>query len=271
MSDVLIIIGLLALAVGVIVLIVNAIKKRGLKLWSIVAASGLALLIIGCVIIPSAEPQFELTNLTIELTEAVLGDSVDVSVNIENIGDAEGTYAVTLKVDGVAKMTREITLDAGASEVVTFVITEGLGTHSITIDGLTTAFEVTREWRVTVLSVEKETGPVHLVSPPGRTIEPAPGYTFLFVEIKFEKMRPEYKLLSEWVILSDSTGHREWPVAHKSLGGLVDIRGAEVTIEASGLVKPPWTATETFVYCVSSDAEGLRLVFLDYPPMGLGA
>ena len=237
------------------------------KCYSILL-TGLVLLLasstVGC-----SGPVFEVSNLTVDPAEVVLGNSVSVSVDVENIGHTQGTYTVTLEVDAVAKMTKEITLDANTLETVSFVVTEGLGTHSVTADGLATEFEVTRAWRVTVLSLEKETGPVPLAETLGKhqSIQPNAGYTFILVEIEFERIQPgKCELRTGWVVLSDSTGKSYSPVATESqmLGGFI-----RKSLTIKKMKGPPWVITQTFLYSVPSDAKGFMLNFLDYPPIDL--
>jgi len=72
-----------------------------------------------------------------------IGETVTISVLVANTGEEEGSYTVTLKVNGVVEETREITLAGGASETATFTTAEDeAGTYSVAVDGLTGSFTV---------------------------------------------------------------------------------------------------------------------------------
>ena len=60
-----------------------------------------------------------------------------VSVLVTNGGDLAGSYQLALQVNGVAAETKEVTLDAGASETVSFALSpEEAGSYSVLGDGL---------------------------------------------------------------------------------------------------------------------------------------
>ena len=82
--------------------------------------------------------EFEVSSLTVTPSEVVAGESVTVMVDIENVGGLEGTYTATLTVDKKVVDTKDITLDAGATEQVSFTSSlESAGTHTIELGGLT--------------------------------------------------------------------------------------------------------------------------------------
>ena len=69
--------------------------------------------------------QFEVFNLTFSPGEVVeIGHPVVVSATVKNVGDLEGTYTVELKINGETQETKEIWLAGGASETVSFTVTE---------------------------------------------------------------------------------------------------------------------------------------------------
>jgi len=75
---------------------------------------------------------------------SVLADEiVDISVKVTNVGEESGSYTVNLKIDDVIIETRDVTLSGGATEVVTFEVTEtNPGTHTVEIDGQSGSFTV---------------------------------------------------------------------------------------------------------------------------------
>lgn len=90
---------------------------------------------------PAAE--FEASNLTISPKEVRVGEEVTVSVNVKNIGGAKDTYTVVLKVNGVVEASKDVTLAAGESTVVTFKAKRNIaGTYRVEVDGLADSFMV---------------------------------------------------------------------------------------------------------------------------------
>jgi hypothetical protein len=86
---------------------------------------------------------FVTSDLTIAPEVVDIGDNVTISVSIANTGDLAGSHEVILKLDNVEVATEDITLAAGASETVTFTISEDTdGTYAVNIDGLADTFVV---------------------------------------------------------------------------------------------------------------------------------
>ena len=93
--------------------------------------------------IPQPAPAaFTPSSLSISPLEANIGDTVSISVLVTNTGELEGSYTVTLKINGVIAEMREITL-AGGSETVTFTTAvDKAGTYSVNVNGLQGALMV---------------------------------------------------------------------------------------------------------------------------------
>jgi len=86
---------------------------------------------------------FTSTKLFISPSEVNIGESVTISVEIANTGEEAGNYTVTLKVDGVVEATKDVTLNAGASEEVTFTTAKDVaGIYSVDVNGLSGSFTV---------------------------------------------------------------------------------------------------------------------------------
>ncbi|MDH5443510.1 MAG: PGF-pre-PGF domain-containing protein, partial [Hadesarchaea archaeon] len=95
----------------------------------------------GSKIIPA---NFELSNLVITPSEVSAGETVTISVVVNNVGGRTGSTTVTLEINGVAVDTRSATLDAGESTTVTFTVSEdAAGTYTVNVAGLTGSFVVT--------------------------------------------------------------------------------------------------------------------------------
>ena len=122
MGIALILIGTLAVIVGPIVVVVNAIRKKPIKPWAIVAGSGILLIIIGSVIIPKTE--FVFNSLTVMPKEVVVGEEATVTASIENTGEVEGTYHATLTVNNEIVESKDVLLGAGLKQTISFRITE---------------------------------------------------------------------------------------------------------------------------------------------------
>ena len=90
-----------------------------------------------------APAAFTSSSLSISPLEVDIGQTVTISISVANTGEEEGSYTVTLKLNGVVEETREITLAGGSSETVTFATAKDeAGTYSVNIDGLTGSFTV---------------------------------------------------------------------------------------------------------------------------------
>lgn len=90
-----------------------------------------------------APAAFTVSNLSITPAKVDMGEEVTISVLVTNTGDLSGSYQASLNIDGVAVATEEVTLAGGASERVTFTMTQDVaGTYSVTIDGQSGTFDV---------------------------------------------------------------------------------------------------------------------------------
>jgi len=90
-----------------------------------------------------AAAKFEVSNLTINPTQIQPAQQVTIGLNVANTGSTAGNYNVELKVNGITKSTKEVTLAAGTSSVVSFTTTEDIvGTYQVTVAGLKGEFVV---------------------------------------------------------------------------------------------------------------------------------
>lgn len=88
-------------------------------------------------------PQFTTANLTVSPPMVEVGENVTISVLVNNTGGSEGTYQLVLKINGTTETTKNITLAAGASQNVTFIISRDTpGAYVVEVDGLTGEFTV---------------------------------------------------------------------------------------------------------------------------------
>jgi len=88
---------------------------------------------------------FETSELSISPTIARIGEAVNISTVVTNVGQVEGSYAVTLKIDGAVEATKEVTLAGGQNTTVTFTVgREAAGSYQIDVDGQTGSFTITQ-------------------------------------------------------------------------------------------------------------------------------
>ena len=82
----------------------------------------------------SAVTSFQLGNLTITPSEAMIGQQVDISVGAVNLGDVQGTNSLSLKINDTTVETKELTLAANESQTVNFNVNETAeGSYNVTV------------------------------------------------------------------------------------------------------------------------------------------
>ncbi len=97
---------------------------------------------------------FVVTGLTFTPDNPKVGEEVTIQVDVENIGGAQGTYTVTLTVNGVEIDTQDITLAAGEMETVTFTHTwKTPGDYQIEVGGETATLTITGQGLLPVLHI----------------------------------------------------------------------------------------------------------------------
>jgi len=92
---------------------------------------------------PEAPAEFITSNLEIDPVEVAMGESVTISILVSNTGDLSGSYEVRLLIDGSVAQTKEIALNGGDSQQVSFQVpTNTAGEFTVTIDGLSGSYVV---------------------------------------------------------------------------------------------------------------------------------
>ncbi len=85
---------------------------------------------------------FSTSALSVSPLQTGVGETVTVSVLVTNTGELEGSYSLSLAINGAIVETREITM-ADGSQTVTFSTTvDEAGIYSVEVNGLTGSFEV---------------------------------------------------------------------------------------------------------------------------------
>ncbi len=83
-----------------------------------------------------APPSFAISDLSVAPSEVKLADQVTISVVVTNAGGSGGSYTVVLQINGAEEARKEVTLGAGKSETVTFIISKDTeGSYTVNIDG----------------------------------------------------------------------------------------------------------------------------------------
>ena len=92
-----------------------------------------------------AAASFTVSNLSLSPNLLNPGQNVTITAKVTNTGGTEGSYTATLKINGAAQATKEVTLAAGASTTVSFVVEAGdaAGDYAVEIGGQSTTFTVT--------------------------------------------------------------------------------------------------------------------------------
>jgi len=111
---------------------------------------------------------FTLSSLAISPAEVAPGEKVDIGCSLANTGGLEGSYTAVLKINGVKEAEQSVTIAAGASKTVTFIVAkEEAGSYSVTVDGVSGSF-------VVVTPVIAPPPPVIIAPPAPPPTPPAP-------------------------------------------------------------------------------------------------
>ena len=87
-----------------------------------------------------------MTDLTLEETTVQLGQPVQVSVNVTNVGEEVGNYSVILTIDDEPTDSKTVQLSGGESEIVDFSASGvAEGNHTVQIGDLNATFTITLE------------------------------------------------------------------------------------------------------------------------------
>jgi uncharacterized ubiquitin-like protein YukD len=96
-----------------------------------------------------APAEFHVSNLNLSPAKIRPGEVVNITVDVQNVGEQEGTYDLGLEVDGTVEQSKAVTLSGGESSIVSFTVTkQAEKTYNVAIDGLTGSFEVSIDWKV---------------------------------------------------------------------------------------------------------------------------
>jgi hypothetical protein len=92
---------------------------------------------------------FKVSNLTISPSQAQLNQEVNISLNVANTSETTGVYSLELKVNGISRSTKQVTIAGGASQTVNFTVTGAVvGKHAVEIAGLSGEFEIAQRAQI---------------------------------------------------------------------------------------------------------------------------
>jgi len=95
------------------------------------------------ILTPLPKAIFTTSELSVTPAEVYTGEEVTISILVTNIGNLAGSYKVGLKINGVLLTFKPVTLEAGASEVASFIVAKNVaGTYEVIVDGLSDTFVV---------------------------------------------------------------------------------------------------------------------------------
>ena len=126
---------------------------------------------------PSA--QFEIAPLDIKPAEVTVGETVNISAKVTNIGGTGGAYSAALSVDGKKIDTKYINVDPGSSQTVTFSLSKDVaGSYEIGIGGRSATLTVHSQRVATPLELKYDDG---VAKDCLSLVKPCTGYSVGFV------------------------------------------------------------------------------------------
>lgn len=105
---------------------------------------------------PLDTTKIQLTALTLDKTETLIGQPIKITVNVTNIGGEAGSYSVNLIIDGNTNQAQTILLSDGETKTVEFVVSDAAeGVHSVTIGNIEERFTVLGTVELTDLAINR--------------------------------------------------------------------------------------------------------------------
>jgi hypothetical protein len=86
---------------------------------------------------------FVASNLTINPSPPQPEQPIAINLTVTNSGSTIGNHELQLRIDGIVRAARAITLTPGSSEVVNFEVSDlAVGEHQVEVGGLTSQFTI---------------------------------------------------------------------------------------------------------------------------------
>ena len=123
--------------------------------------------------------QFEIASIDIKPAEVTVGQTANISTQVTNTGGAGGTYYATLSVDGEKIGTKDINLDPGSTQTVTFSLSKDkAGSYEIEIGKSSATLTVTAKLVAKPVKISYDDG---VATDYLSLVQPATGYLVSFV------------------------------------------------------------------------------------------
>ncbi len=105
---------------------------------------------------PLDPTQIQLTELTINPSQAAVGESIRIALNVTNLGTGKGSYIANLTIDDTPIQSQTIQLSAEETKEVEFVITDtSEGTHIAKVGNLEEPFTVLSKFTMSDLAINR--------------------------------------------------------------------------------------------------------------------
>ncbi len=83
--------------------------------------------------VPAAS-SFQVGNLTVDPYEALVNHPVNVSIGVVNLANTQGSYSLSLKINGTVEETKKLTFLANESQLISFAVTEAnVGSYNVSV------------------------------------------------------------------------------------------------------------------------------------------
>jgi len=130
-------------------------KEKTIGTICLLALMAMLMLLQACV---EAQPGFEVLSLDVTPAKITSGEKATIEVKIRNNNAETDTYNVPLMVNGVADDRKSVTLAAGATELITFMLTRNqAGTYRISVGSMESTLVVEKplpaEFRLSNLEI----------------------------------------------------------------------------------------------------------------------
>jgi beta-lactamase superfamily II metal-dependent hydrolase len=101
-------------------------------------------IIIGIIDIATLTPaKFEVSNPNVSSSVVEPGETVTVTVEVQNVGEQKGTYELELKINEVVEQSKNVTLDGGETTSIFFFVEKDIeGPYIVELAGLIRIFDV---------------------------------------------------------------------------------------------------------------------------------
>ena len=193
---------------------------------------------------PYAPATFTTSSINISPSEIYLGETVEISTLVNNIGDLSGTYEATLKMDNKYIDSKSLEISGGDSDIIIFTLeptTEG--EHAVNIGNKVAFFEVKSVADIDADIINRPDPEIdHFGLSP--SYDPEKG-TIEYAKIDFQITNADG--LSSEALLVLTVFHNSEVLEEKSLGTLSELEGNEISGSIEYKPEDGWD-TGTYIF-----------------------